>query len=71
MATLLSGIAPRRLSDIWRPYLLGVSKQLLFTPFKIFQERNAHGYIGNLNTEQDIYGKGVKLIDFLSEWDSD
>ena len=75
-ATLLPGTVPGRVSDIWRSYFAqcifaDAGLRLVFAPPKIVQERNEHDYMGDFNAEQDLYEKSGKLIDFLSEWDSD
>ncbi len=75
-ATLLPGSVPGRVSDIWRSYFAqcifhDAGIQLVFSPPKILQERNEHNYLGDFNAEQDLYTKSGKLIEFLSEWDSD
>ncbi len=75
-AMLLPGTVPGRVSDIWRSYFAqcifhDAGIQLVFSPPKIVQERNEHNYLGDFNAEQDLYGKSGKLVEFLSEWDSD
>ncbi len=75
-ATLLPGTVPGRVSDIWRSYFAQCifhdsGLQLVFSPPKIVQERNEHDYLGDLDAEQDLYVKSGKLVEFLSEWDSE
>ena len=75
-AMLLPGTVPDRVSDIWRSYFAqcifaDTGLQLVFSPPKVVQERNAHNYLGDSSAERDLYDKSGKLIDFLSAWDSD
>ena len=75
-AMLLPGTVPGRVSDIWRSYFAqcifaDTGLQLVFSPPKVVQERNAHNYLGDLSAERDLYDKSGKLIEFLSAWDSD
>eukprot|EP00979_Chaetoceros_neogracilis_P008868 scaffold1987_cov236-Chaetoceros_neogracile.AAC.8 len=75
-AMLLPSTVPGRVSDIWRSYFAqcifaDAGLQLIFSPPKIVQERNEHNYLGDFNAEQDLYDKSGKLIEHLSQWDSD
>lgn len=70
---LLPITVPGRVSDIWRGYAaqrlfwdLGLS--VAYTPAKVFQDRNVHNYLADLQSEQDLYLKAGKLVDFLREW---
>jgi len=73
-AMLLPGTVPGRISDIWRSYFAqcifaDTGLQLVFSPPKIYQERNEHNYLGDFDAEQDLYAKSGKLIEYLSQWD--
>jgi hypothetical protein len=35
------------------------------------QERNEHNYLGDFNAERDLYDKSGKVIEHLSQWDTD
>lgn len=75
-AMLLPGTVPGRVSDIWRSYFAqcifaDAGLRVVFSPPKIVQERNDHEYLGDFNAEEDLYVKSGKLVEFLSEWDSD
>lgn len=75
-AMLLPGTVPGRVSDIWRGYFAqcifaDAGLGLVFSPPKVIQKRNDHNYLGDFTAEQDLYTKSGKLIEFLSQWDSE
>ena len=75
-AMLLPSTVPGRVSDIWRSYFAqcifaDTGLQLVFSHPKVVQERNEHNYLQDFNAEQDLYNKAGKLVDFLSDWDSE
>jgi hypothetical protein len=64
-----------RVSDIWRSYFSqalfrDLNLRVLFAPPSVVQIRNAHNYYGDMESERDLYLKGKKLVEFLSEWTS-
>lgn len=74
-ALLLPLTVPGRVSDIWRAYFaqtifrdLGLS--IVMLPPNVQQERNEHNYLADMQAELDLYFKGEKLLDFLSNWKS-
>jgi len=74
-ATLLPGTVPGRVSDIWRAYFAqclfaDAGWRVVLSPPKIFQERNAHNYLGDMDAEDALYRKAGKLLEFLSTWDA-
>jgi len=71
-ATFLPYSVPGRVSDIWRGYFaeaifrdLGLS--VAFLAPKVWQDRNAHNYLADMQAELDLYFKAGKLIEFLSQ----
>ena len=61
-----------RVSDIWRGYLAqklfrDVGLQLLFSPPLVRQDRNAHNYIGDLESESPLYARAHVLVAQLNE----
>jgi hypothetical protein len=37
-------------------------------PPNILQERNEHNYLADMQAELDLYFKGGKLLEFMSDW---
>ena len=74
-ALFLPSTVAGRVSDIWRGYFAqalfrDVGLQVAILPPDVTQERNAHNYLGDLQSELDLYFKAGKLIEFLSSWES-
>lgn len=70
---LLPITVPGRVSDIWRGYAAqrlfwDLDLSVAYTPAKVFQDRNVHNYLADLQSEQDLYLKAGTLVDFLREW---
>ena len=42
--------------------------QLLFSPPIVVQKRNAHDYLADFESEDDLYKRSHKLISQLTEW---
>lgn len=74
-ATFLPVTVKGRVTDIWRGFFAqalfrDIDLSLLFAPPRITQYRNVHNYLGDMESEGDVYFKSNKLIDFLSNWTS-
>ena len=59
-----------RVSDIWRSYIteyfLGMTEQhVMFTKPYVVQDRNAHNYLSDFQSESDLYLKSSGLVKFL------
>ncbi len=62
-----------RVSDIWRSYIqqrlardIGIS--LVFSPPLVSQYRNSHSYIADLDSENHLYLRSLRLLEQLNEW---
>lgn len=63
-----------RVSDIWRGYMAQkVAKYLglrfVFSYATVKQDRNAHNYLADFDSEQPLYMESSKLLEQLNEWD--
>jgi hypothetical protein len=63
-----------RVSDIWRGYMAQkVAKYLglrfVFSYATVQQDRNAHNYLADFDSEQPLYMEATKLVEQLDEWD--
>jgi hypothetical protein len=72
-ALLLPMTVPGRVSDIWRAYFAqaifrDAGLSLVMLPPNILQERNEHNYLADMQAELDLYFKGGKLLEFMSDW---
>ena len=73
---LLPASVHGRVSDIWRGYLAqrlfwDLGLRLAFAPPSVWQERNPHNWLADLNAEEQLYERSGKLVDFLVEWECD
>jgi len=64
-----------RVSDIWRSYfgqrlLKDIGSLVVFTHAQVVQDRNDHNYLGDLDSELDLYMKSGKLVEHLKRWSS-
>jgi len=62
-----------RVSDIWRGYLYirlaqDLGLRLLFSPPMVQQDRNAHNYLADFDSEGPLYKKAGKLVEQLEAW---
>ncbi|XP_033632604.1 probable glycosyltransferase STELLO2 [Asterias rubens] len=62
-----------RVSDIWRSYftqrlLWDIGKRLSFHSPAVVQNRNAHNYLADFDSEMDLYYKADNLVKFLLGW---
>jgi len=61
-----------RVADIWRSYFAQYimahtsKKKLVFTKPYVVQDRNAHNYLGDFQSELPLYLKATRLVDYLS-----
>ena len=65
-----------RVSDIWRSYIteyfLGVTGgHVIFTKPYVVQDRNAHNFLSDFQSESDLYLKASSLVHFLQNRPSD
>ena len=75
-ALLLPASVHGRVSDIWRGYLAqrlfwDIGLRLAFAPPSVWQERNPHNWLADMNAEQQLYERAGKLLDFLVGWECD
>jgi len=59
-----------RVSDIWRSYiseyfLPKISGSLIFTKPYVYQDRNAHNYLGDFQSEIPLYLEAPGLVEYL------
>ncbi|KAL6728497.1 hypothetical protein Aduo_010267 [Ancylostoma duodenale] len=62
-----------RVTDIWRSYfaqklLHMIGENIAFYPANAIQIRNAHNYLDDFRSEENIYLKTGKLVKFLDGW---
>eukprot|EP01088_Endostelium_zonatum_P015615 TRINITY_DN3923_c0_g1_i1.p1 TRINITY_DN3923_c0_g1~~TRINITY_DN3923_c0_g1_i1.p1 ORF type:complete len:475 (-),score=53.05 TRINITY_DN3923_c0_g1_i1:116-1540(-) len=62
-----------RVSDIWRSYFIQKilamnNMSISYTSAKVRQDRNVHTYLGDFNSEQDLYLKSGELIKYLNQY---
>ncbi len=62
-----------RVSDIWRSYfaqrlLSDLGLQVVFHSPVVIQDRNAHNYLADFDSEEPLYKKSLRLIQQLEEW---
>jgi len=62
-----------RVSDIWRSYfmqkvLMNNNMSISYTSAKVRQDRNVHTYLGDFNSEHDLYLKAGELIQYLNKY---
>lgn len=62
-----------RVSDIWRGYVFqrlakDCNLHLAYSPSIVRQDRNAHNYLADFDSEDDLYKRSGKLIEQLESW---
>ena len=65
-----------RVSDIWRGYLhqrlyWDIGLQLAFTSPSVTQQRNAHNYLADMQSELPLYERAGELVRMLTVWRCD
>jgi len=70
---LLLRTVTERVSDIWRGYfpqriMHDLNIALVFAPPLVFQERNEHNFLAEMDAENDLSTRTKTLVDFLSSW---
>ena len=76
-ALLLPATVSGRVSDIWRSFFAqrlfrdaGLHLGFFARPL-VVHDRSSHSLVGDLKSEEDLYEKTHKLIEFLNDWESE
>jgi STELLO glycosyltransferases len=74
-ALLLPVTVHGRVSDIWRSFIIqrlfrDTGLRVAFAPPWVSQIRNAHNYLGDFQSENDLYLKSSEFIRVLDAWSS-
>lgn len=62
-----------RVSDIWRGYIFqrlaqDLDVRLVYSPSMVLQDRNAHRYLADFDSEDQLYKRSQRLIEQLIDW---
>ncbi|XP_013407832.1 probable glycosyltransferase STELLO2 [Lingula anatina] len=74
-STYLPVTVKGRVSDIWRSYFnvrlfWYIERSLVFSAPWVVQYRNAHNWLADFDSENDLYMRAAQLVEYLTNWKS-